>query len=166
MKLEIIRCDSCKKETNAHSPLPPEWFTVSRGAHLHATGGFVNTPILLDGKPISSTKQPELIFTHRQDQHFCSEDCFRAYFQMPASHPEVPQQAECKARRFLLVDGETADIIEGVQWWNGSVALETEIPVPGQADSSDFRNWEEFKAANEGSGVQWIDQETKKEASA
>lgn len=68
--------------------------------------------------------------------------------------PEPQEQLDCKARRFLLVDGETADITEGVKWQDGSVTLDGGGPS--------YASWDELKATREGSGVQWIDQEASK----
>lgn len=100
--------------------------------------------------------------------NFCSKECL---FNWMMEHWEISggfkreeaqEPLDCKVRRFLLVDGETADITEGVKWANGTVTLEAEISVHGRDDFRDFPDWEEFKAANEGSGVQWIDQEVSK----
>lgn len=74
--------------------------------------------------------------------------------------PEKPaiqeDKPDCKARRFLLID-EAANITEGVKWGNGFVVLDHEQLVG--ASRYLFRNWEELKEHNPGSGVQWIDQE-------
>lgn len=132
MRFVIDRCDVCRADYDVQYPKPIGWITWK----------------------IADFDEEGV----QHERHFCSEKCLRQYLQVPVQQGQL----EYKARRFLLVDGETADIIEGVKWLNGSVALETEIPVRGQADSSDFRDWEEFKAANEGSGVQWIDKEVSK----
>lgn len=70
---------------------------------------------------------------------------------------EPQEQPACKARRFLLVDGETADIIECVKWGNGFVGIDPE--TSNQHGRWFYGSWEEFKTAYDGSGVQWIDQE-------
>lgn len=145
--LHLVRCEqheNCKQEYSfgsnciASDFAPEAWIT------------------LFDGK-----------LRGNEGWHFCSKECLfdwmmeRWEISGGFKRQEAQGQLECKARRFLLVDGETADITEGVKWLNGSVALETEIPVNGFNNSSEFRDWDKFKAANEGSGVQWIDKEVK-----
>lgn len=98
--------------------------------------------------------------------NFCSKECL---FDWMMEHWEIsggfkrqePQeQSECKARRFLLVDGETADITECVLWKDGLVGVD---PETSNRDGRWFyASWEDFKANNPGSGVQWIDQEVGK----
>ena len=48
MRLEIIRCDECKKEHDAQYELPAEWLRVKRGSSYFGT---------------------------EEELHFCSLDC-------------------------------------------------------------------------------------------
>lgn len=63
----------------------------------------------------------------------------------------------CKMRRFKLIDGETAEEVEGVKWGNGWVTYETE-------KTATFSSWERFKERHEGCGITWIDQEVSADA--
>lgn len=86
------------------------------------------------------------------EQHFCSDTCLNIWLQhrLSGTSVAVPQdKPACKARRFLLVD-EQANITEGTKYGNGTVSLE---------NSRWFETWDKFKAAHDGSGVQWVDQE-------
>lgn len=90
-----------------------------------------------------------------QERDYCSRACLAKSLGV-SSEPHIAPPAT-KMRRFLLIDGETADEIEGVKWGNGCVSID-----PEQGKTQDFwfyRDWEEFKAAHDGCGVQWIDQE-------
>lgn len=86
-------------------------------------------------------------------KHFCSQLCLMHWFKVgEESIPrDAHEQLPCKARRFLLVDGETADITECVKWGGGEVTDECSMHL--------YKDWEEFKERNPGSGIQWIDQE-------
>lgn len=91
--------------------------------------------------------------------HFHDEACLAIWrlttlSLMPVQQPQ--DKPDCKARRFLLID-ESANIVEGVKWGNGFVVLDHEQLVG--ANRYLFKNWEELKECNPGSGVQWIDQE-------
>lgn len=133
--IQLVRCelyDECKHEFTATFrgllAMPDDWLMLTQGAPQAHTG-----------------------------MHFCSTFCLLRWYAMrgeviPVSHvqPEPQEQLPCKARRFLLYDGETADITEGVQWENGHVSL---------ADSGTFCSWERMKEGRDGSGIQWIDQE-------
>lgn len=99
------------------------------------------------------------------ERDFCSLDCLTQWLvtrgvDMPAQQ-EPQDKPACKARRFLLVDGDTAELTEGVRWERGHVTLDSHsqhcsgrFHCPGL-----FSTWENFKTAHDGSGVQWIDQE-------
>lgn len=91
---------------------------------------------------------------------FCSIDCLKKH--LGVSGPVQPtEQPQTKMRRFWLVDGETADLTEGVKWGDGHVTLNEQSVDAGRRI---FGSWEGFKAAHEGCGVQWIDQEVASEA--
>lgn len=141
--LHVVRCEQyeqCKQEfsfgtnTVASDFAPDTWITLFEG-----------NPRLSEG------------------QHFCSKECLFNWiiehwqvgdgFAQPAQQPQ--EQPACKARRFLLVDGETAELVNGIKWGNGSVTLEGDTPF----QSEHFTDWDALKAHYEGSGVQWIDQE-------
>lgn len=118
--LHLVRCEICDKTAQGVTS-PDDWYTLSKGD---------------------------------ETWHFHDEACLAIWrltklSVMPAQ-PEPQEQLPCKARRFLLYDGETADITEGVQWENGHVSL---------ADSGTFCSWERMKEGRDGSGIQWIDQE-------
>lgn len=78
--------------------------------------------------------------------HFCSCACLAQWTGVVSS----PQTT--KIRRFLLVDGETADEFEGVLYSSGRVSVDVNGGV-------DFRDWEHLKRMNPGSGITWIDSE-------
>lgn len=130
--LHIIKCEVCEKRCEVslmqkdaeYKQLPPQWFTLFPG----------------DG---------------RDGMHFCDEACLAIWrlttLSIPPRQQEPQEQSDCKARRFLLVDGETAEITEGVLWSDGSVILEDGDPP--------YETWNKFKSAHEGSGVQWIDRD-------
>lgn len=136
MKFEIIRCEICEAQHDTRQPLPDSWFTLKQGA-----------------------SQTEL--------HFHDTFCLARWlcmagvsFEPPPLHSdfkpveEQQEQPACKARRFLLVD-EHANITEGVLWADGSVCLD---PM-SRNDAWFYVSWGGLKEANQGSGVQWIDQE-------
>lgn len=135
MRLEVIQCEICEAihryaTSTTQYVLPESWLTVKEG-----------------------DSSAEL--------HFCRDECLAIWLQRRGNaitpKLEKPQeQPACKARRFLLVD-ESANITEGVKWGNGFVVLDHEQLVG--ASRYLFRNWEELKESNPGSGVQWIDQE-------
>jgi hypothetical protein len=69
-------------------------------------------------------------------------------------------------RRFILVDGETAEETEGIKWSNGCVTLDLGNFWPHTQKIQDiwyYASWDDFKAAHDGCGVTWIDQEAKEE---
>jgi hypothetical protein len=72
--------------------------------------------------------------------------------------PEPQENPDCKARRFLLADGETAEFTDGVKWGDGKVSIEAK----NQNEIWTYDAWDDLKKANQGSGVQWIDQEVSK----
>lgn len=95
---------------------------------------------------------------HVEAQHFCSKVCIAKWagvegLQPPLVAYDAPPLT--KMRRFLLVNGETADISEGVLFANGSVVVEGNSIKTYET----WVNWEELKEGNDGSGIQWIDQE-------
>lgn len=146
--LHLVRCECyehCKQEysfgvnTLPGSLAPDTWIT------------------LFEGNPRTS-----------EGYNFCSKECL---FDWMMEHWEISggfkreeaqEPLDCKARRFLLVDGETADITEGVRWGNNWVSLD----AGNVAGDGRYSSWESFKIAHDGSGVQWIDQEKKQEVSA
>jgi hypothetical protein len=86
------------------------------------------------------------------EQHFCSKTCLAKWtgIELKQEHPYLGM------RRFLLVDGETAEISEGTKYSDDYVSIRTH-------DESNpacwWSSWEKFKQAHDGSGIQWIDQE-------
>jgi hypothetical protein len=95
--------------------------------------------------------------------HFCSPICLSQWMLNnvdvgPLVKVKVlsQEQPDCKARRFLLVDGETADIYEGVRFASGHVAVDG---LPFTESPYWFESWDSLKEKCPGSGVQWIDQE-------
>lgn len=139
MILTILKCEMCD-EQHAIRPvqtptegMPPEWLTLYRGDHIGQEGW-----------------------------HFCSERCLAHWATgtiaetMKATEDLAPQS---KTRRFLLIDGETADEIEGVKWSDGHVVLNDQQVVG--ASRYIFHGWGDLQATHIGSGVQWIDQEVK-----
>jgi hypothetical protein len=150
--LHLVRCEqyeNCKQE-------------FSFGTNTIASDFTPETWIaLFEGNPRVS-----------EGYNFCSKACLALWILnnwhlnvgVVAPLPEPQEPAACKARRFLLVD-ESANITEGVKWANGQVSLD------GSSQhcldfhcQGNFRDWDEFKAAHDGSGVQWIDHEMKQEA--
>jgi hypothetical protein len=81
----------------------------------------------------------------KDDRFYCSQRCFQASLQ--AQTISVPQ---CKMRRFLLIDGVTADEVEGILWGDGMVSV--------AHGGFSLKNWEDFKYYYSGCGVTWIDQ--------
>lgn len=92
---------------------------------------------------------------HVEAQHFCSKACIAKWAGVEPQHTTSP----IKIRRFLLVDGETADIVEGVKWGNGRVSLDIEQAKQSKLNLWFYESWDAFKQAHDGSGIQWIDQE-------
>jgi hypothetical protein len=87
---------------------------------------------------------------------FCSSDCLKKHLGVGESTQPLEQPAT-KMRRFLLVDGETADETEGVKWSNGHVSLD---PEKCKTDDDWFYiNWDQLKKYCPGCGVTWIDEE-------
>ena len=85
--------------------------------------------------------------------HFCSQECLAQWTGVAAPMPEPQlQPPACKARRFILVDGD-ADETEGVLWGNGRVTIEPPY------DSGIYISWDVFKSHHVGDGVTWIDPE-------
>lgn len=100
-----------------------------------------------------------LIQTHKDDLHYCSRNCLLTSLQSPLTQtlPIRMPLLTSKTRRFLLVDGETADEREGIKWSNGCVSLD-----PGKGKTDDIwshSNWDNLKEHYPGCGVTWIDQE-------
>lgn len=142
--LHLVRCECyehCKQEYSfgvnilPGSLTPDAWIT------------------LFEGNPRTS-----------EGYNFCSKECL---FDWMMEHWEISggfkreeaqEPLDCKARRFLLVDGETADITEGIKWSDGRTTIESY--------AFSYATWDEFKIAHDGSGVQWIDQEMKREVPA
>jgi hypothetical protein len=136
MRREIIQCDTCAKQYDLKDGLlPASWATLVQRNHY--------------------------------DQHFCSYICHadwaRKHFGI--SEPAQPlEQPQTKIRRFWLVDGETAELTEGIVWSHGEVSLDGGTPhIMNFHCQANFRNWDDFKKAHSGDGVQWIDQEVKEE---
>src|SRR5437899_12624652 len=101
MRKRIIECDTCAKQHDLKQALSPEWLVVRRYGDLIQTGNTVSTPVYSGKELVTTFREPEWIFTGKEEQHFCSEDCLRAYFQVSAqSAPEPQEQLACKARRF------------------------------------------------------------------
>lgn len=88
---------------------------------------------------------------YQEDKHYCSHECARASLGVPPSQ-STPQS---KMRRFLLVDGETADEFEGVLFNTGHVSVDFDA----RHFPMHFKGWDHLKEMNPGSGVTWIDQE-------
>lgn len=91
--------------------------------------------------------------------HFHDEACLAIWRLttlsiMPAQQ-ETQSNPDYKARRFLLWD-EQGTSYEGVRWSDDSVSID---PSRKLAVHPFYPSWGEFKAAHDGSGVQWIDQE-------
>ena len=106
----------------------------------------------------------------KEDQHFCSYLCLAKWLEVTPAQPisGLLEAPATKMRRFLLVDGETADETEGIVWGNGSVTLAYEMPTSPSYKGRPlyFNSWEEFKEKHPGDGVTWIDQEVRKEVPA
>jgi hypothetical protein len=90
-----------------------------------------------------------------QEQDFCSVECLKKHLGIGEPTHLLSDASQSKMRRFILVDGETADETEGVKWSDGRVTLESR--------GCSLERWEDFKSANPGCGVTWIDQEIKEE---
>ena len=90
---------------------------------------------------------------------FCSYDCLKKHLGVGESAQQEPQLQLpiSKARRFMLVDGETADEFEGVRFNSGHVSIDTDLTPTHYA--THYSSWEAFKVNNPGSGITWIDQE-------
>lgn len=133
MILHIFRCETCKKE-HPFTPdsLQPDYTQVPADWIMTIGAGIMH--------------------------HFCCEKCLSLSLGV---HPALlTEQPQSKMRRFLLVDGETADEFEGVKWSNGRVSLDLDSPhVLKYHCDGYFPTWEEFKLHHEGCGVTWIDQE-------
>lgn len=128
MKYEIIQCEICDARHDTRRLLPESWVTIKQGSY-----------------------QTEL--------HFHDSHCLAVYFRFAQLTPQEPQeQFECKARRFLLVDGETADMYEGVKFGNGYVAVNGLVLA-----NAWFNSWESLQEKCPGYGVQWIDKEVRQE---
>lgn len=170
--LHVIRCEmfeKCKQQVpiapathSGYLPDPPETWNI-----------------LIKGSP------------HKNEpKHFCSDVCLTQWmFGELALHadtqpdnlpflmnlarvslkmfgsgvPTAEQVPQTKMRRFLLIDGETADEMEGVKWGNEYVSLDPEKMVEGKQNHLFYGSWNKFKDAHPGDGIQWIDQEVKSE---
>ena len=109
--------------------MPSDWLVISRG------------------DPRNDRDEPIVL---------CSPKCLLDYAQkLNGDVPSVPREmpATNMHRRFLLVNGETADITEGIKWSDGKVDVNYGSPHAA------WKDWAQFKAGHEGSGIQWIDQE-------
>lgn len=109
--------------------------------------------------------------------NYCSRACLaewaRRYQLRSGRASDPPHHAHCrcdiapvetpatKARRFLLVDGETADEFEGVLWGGGRVSVEVR---PGHI--AGWSDWGLFKQQHDGCGVNWIDQAIREEVTS
>lgn len=136
--LQVVRCElyyECKHEFTASFQdlcMPDDWLVLIQGSTQIHTG-----------------------------MHFCSAYCLMRWYVMcgelvPLPAGDKQEQIECKARRFYLVDGETADMYEGVKFGNGHVSIQG---LPFTDAPFWFESWESLKEKCPGCGVQWIDRE-------
>lgn len=132
MIIQLIKCEVCDSshKIDPHQRpyewnLPDSWITLAEG-----------NPQVTDSRT------------------FCSRDCLAAWLGMttPAQEPQAPQS---KMRRFLLVDGETADEFEAIKFSSGHVSVDFD----GNHFPQHFSSWDDLKNYNYGCGITWIDQE-------
>src|ERR1700738_2772807 len=115
--ITMIKCEMC-----------PEHFLIpsfdARPYEYETPKGWIT---LIEGNPQRHT-----------GQHFCSKTCLAKWTDV-----EPKQNNPTKMRRFFLVNGDTADVSEGVKWSNGWVTCETE-------KTATFSSWERFKQHHDG----------------
>lgn len=166
--IQLVRCeqyDNCKQELivpNLYRGLvevPDKWFTLFEGnpmeidAHHFCSELCLARWIAMRGVAMPILEQTEYSNVVCQP---LSDGTLQSLVDDTIYQPvDRQEQLPCKSRRFLLVDGETADITEGVKWENGRVTIEP----PYDSGTYTFPSWDRFKESYPGSGVQWIDQE-------
>jgi hypothetical protein len=174
--LNVVKCDACGKihelgpsfswlnhgspDTWPVSNLPDEWYCLVNGnPRTSDSWNFCSAECVGNHLKIQPARSPQgeyidALFRPLSDgismQSLASGTIYRP----------VGEQPDCKSRRFLLVDGETADIREGVKWSSGYVSIDPEEAKKNEAWC--HTDWENFKQAYPGSGVQWIDKEESK----
>lgn len=129
MIVHAFRCETCKKEHDFYPDgLRAEYTQVPADWIMTVVAGIMH--------------------------HFCCEKCLaKSLGVQPQESTEAPAS---KMRRFLLIDGETADEFDGVQFSSGRVSVDV---GGGDYAPLNFRDWDHLKNSNAGSGVTWIDQE-------
>lgn len=94
---------------------------------------------------------------NQEARHFCSSECLAKSLGVQSQEPiEAPQS---KARRFVLVDGDTGRKTNGVLWENRCVLLDSDTATTGVCI---LPSWDTFKHDYAGDEVIWIDQEDQK----
>jgi hypothetical protein len=139
MRRTIIQCEACEKQYSIPGSMGEgEWARLDNGwLTVHQAG--------------------------REDGHYCSEVCLikslgamPAYIALVQAQQHKPTDApQSKMRRFLLVDGETADEFEAIKFSSGHVSVDFD----GKHFPMHFSSWDNLKEMNTGSGITWIDQE-------
>lgn len=135
MRRVIIQCEECEDQY-----VIPASMSEGEWANL-ANGWFI-----LHENPRENS--------YKEDAHFCSVECLKKFFGMSV-HPVTTEEPQSKMRRFLLVDGETADEFEAIKFSSGHVSVDFD----GKHFPMHFSSWDDLKDKNPGSGVTWIDQE-------
>lgn len=97
----------------------------------------------------------------RSPWHFCTKGCLAQWVGANGA-PAQQDITQSKIRRFMLVDGETADEYEAVKFSSGHVVVDFDANHFPQTYSS----WDDLKQTQDGDGVTWIDQEVKADANS
>lgn len=128
MRIELIRCEVCKKDHDAQRTLSAGWITVTQSI---GQGGV-------------------------KEKHFCSEKCFCLMMWADSRRTQEPQLQlpTSKMRRFQLFT-EDGDERQGVVCENGHILIDEHE----QSKETHYHDWDTCKAAYDGGGVTWIDQE-------
>lgn len=131
MIVHAFRCETCKKEHPFTSDsLRPDYTQVPAKWIMVVIAGIMS--------------------------HFCSRECLAQSLGVHPDDLEPAEQPQSTMRRFLLVDGETADEYEGVKFANGHVAVNG---LPLSKSPFWFESWNALKEDCPGWGVTWIDRE-------
>lgn len=133
MIVTAIQCENCDKTHQvARTSRPYEW---------NLPAAWIT---LFQGNPEG-----------QEAQHFCSQACLAQWAGAVAPSPAPIEAPQSKTRRFVLINGETADETECVLWNNGRVTIEP----PYDTGTYTFPSWDMFKASHPGDGVTWVDPE-------